>query len=187
MSSYLRNVSDPKDPTPWGNYKSSMKSIAIRSDVTKIGSYAFVNCNNVSEIRIPPFTSKIDYHAFDGCNKLSKIYFYGNAPQIATPVFSDVTATAYYPKGDNTWSSRISNSYGGNITWKEWNPTDYPVVKTKEEQGGDGSDDDHPDGTGNSNELNFDKDVFSFRNFTHKSEKNVTFVTLIRNQNQILY
>lgn len=176
MSSYLRNVIDPKDPTPWGNYKSSMKSIAIRSDVTRIGNYAFMNCNNVSEIRIPPFTSKIGYYAFNGCSNLSKIYFYGNAPEFANTVFAGVTATAYYPKGDNTWktgnSNSYSNSYGGNITWKEWNPTDYPVVKTKEEQGGDDSDDDHPDATGNSNELNFDKDVFSFRNFTHKSEKN---------------
>ena len=41
----------------------------------------------------------------------------GNAPQIGEEVFFGVTATAYYPANDSSWTEEIRQSYGGKITW----------------------------------------------------------------------
>ena len=38
---------------PWHNYKDMITKILVRSSVTKIGSFAFYGCNNVTEMTIP--------------------------------------------------------------------------------------------------------------------------------------
>ena len=68
--------------------------------------------------------------AFYGCSNLKKIYFVGNAPDIDNSTWADfeevafgrVTATAYYPKGNKTWTSDKLQNYGGKLTWKTWSP-----------------------------------------------------------------
>ena len=49
--------------------------------------------------------------------KISEIIFLGNAPAIGSRSFSSVTASAYYPYGNDTWTSEVMKDYGGHITW----------------------------------------------------------------------
>ena len=72
----------------------------IPSDVTSIGSYAFRYCSG-----------------------LTSIYFCGNTPSFGDDSFTGVTATAYYPTGNSTWTDEVKQAYGGNLTWVPWTPT----------------------------------------------------------------
>ena len=46
-------------------------------------------------------------------------------------VFKDVTATAYYPANDPTWTSDVKQDYGGDITWVPYGATQpaAPTIK----------------------------------------------------------
>ena len=51
--------------------------------------------------------------------------------------FNGVTATAYYPAGNITWTEDVMKDYGGKITWVPYNPsnpfTDVPLGAYYEE------------------------------------------------------
>ena len=106
----------------------SLKKITLPEKLDGIGRYVFDGCESLTDIVIPSGVTGISSGAFDGCNRLNKIYFEGNAPFIAegnhrdVGSFAGVTATAYYPENDPTWTSDKRKDYGGNITWKTWNP-----------------------------------------------------------------
>lgn len=76
----------------------------------------------MQEINIPDSVTAIGDYAFYGCDNLASIYFYGDAPQFYTEVLGNVTATAYYPAGNATWTDDVKQDYGGTITWVEWIP-----------------------------------------------------------------
>ena len=67
-------------------------------------------------------TSKLD------SPKISALVFAGNVPQIDNFAFANVTATAYYPYGNNTWTAAVMKDYGGHITWKQSAPLKTPSV-----------------------------------------------------------
>ena len=46
----------------------------------------------------------------------------GNAPQMGNNIFTNVTATAYYPEGNPTWTEDVMQNYGGDITWVPYTP-----------------------------------------------------------------
>ena len=57
------------------------------------------------------------------------MYFKGDAPTFHANAFQDDTITAYYPKGNPTWTKAKRKSYGGTVTWKSYNPnTQYASV-----------------------------------------------------------
>ena len=62
--------------------------------------------------------------AFLKCLALRKITFLGGAPTIGGYAFSGVTATAYYPAGDASWTEEVRQDYGGKITWVSGAPDD---------------------------------------------------------------
>ena len=86
---------------------------------------------NPTEVVIPdeieglPVTV-IGYHAFSYRTSLTSIYFEGNAPEFEfgeqSDIFYNVTATAYYPAGNPTWTSDVMQDYGGTITWVSYDP-----------------------------------------------------------------
>ncbi len=94
-------------------------SAEIADTVTKIGMWAFTDCSSLEEIYIPKNVTSIDYAAFENCTSLEAILFSKTVPTIDSSAFTGVTATAYYPAGYNTWTSTVSQTYGGEITWKE--------------------------------------------------------------------
>ena len=48
---------------------------------------------------------------------LTEIRFEGSAPTFGEGVFTDLTATAYYPENDPSWTEDVRQDYGGTITW----------------------------------------------------------------------
>ena len=66
---------------------------------------------------IPNSVTSLGCNVFYGCSSLASLYFDGNAPDISWEVFYGVTATAYYPANDATWTEDKIQNYGGTITW----------------------------------------------------------------------
>ena len=96
---------------------SNLTSITIPSSVTSIGYRAFSYCSSLTSITIPNSVTSIGFGTFDYCSSLRSISFKGNAPSIYSDAFHGVTATAYYPANNTTWTSTVKQNYGGNITW----------------------------------------------------------------------
>ena len=109
---------------------SQLKNIKLPKNAKYIGRGAFSECTKLEKITIPSKIEEIVQEAFYGCSNLKKIYFVGNAPDIDNNTWADfeevafgrVTAKAFYPEGNKTWTSDKLQNYGGNITWKTWTP-----------------------------------------------------------------
>ena len=95
----------------------SMSSIVLPEKLTSIGDRAFEFCTSLTGITIPASVTTIGGGAFDWCTGMETITFEGNAPEIGTGAFQYVTATAYYPANNPTWTADVMQNYGGTITW----------------------------------------------------------------------
>ena len=108
-------------PTLWGDM--AVKSITIEEGVTRIGHCAFevsgtsTFSQTLSSVKIPSTMTYIGGLAFSVCKALKTITFTGNAPTFDSVAFDGVTATAYYPANDPTWTDSVKQNYGGTITW----------------------------------------------------------------------
>ena len=80
---------------PWNDFKDDIKSVIIEEGITSLGSNAFADCTALASIR-----------------------FDSDAPAIDETAFRNVTATAFYPAGNTTWSKDILQNYGGTISWE---------------------------------------------------------------------
>ena len=97
----------------------------IPDGVYNICDYAFEDCFILASITIPESVGVIGHKAFYRCHRLSSIYFSGDAPDLREEAFSDVTATAYYPVDNGTWTDEVMQDYGGNITWASYTSPDH--------------------------------------------------------------
>lgn len=103
----------------------NLESIIIPESIRGIPSNAFENCISLKSITILSNEYDIGYYAFSKCKNLSSIYFKGNAPyRFYDSTFNGVTATAYYPSDNSTWTKDKLKNYGGNITWVPYNSKD---------------------------------------------------------------
>ena len=103
-----------------GTFKNckSVKEIKISGDITTIGEYAFNNCSSLTQIVIPASVTELENYAFQNCSALETVKFEGNAPEIGENAFQGVTATCYYPAGNETYTAKITTAdYGGNLKW----------------------------------------------------------------------
>ena len=108
---------------------SKLTSISIPDGVTSIGAGAFSNCSSLTSIDFPVSVTSIDYQAFSNCTSLTSICFRGDAPSFAEyRVFYGVTATAYYPADNPTWTEDVMQNYGGKITWVPYTPSSFTDV-----------------------------------------------------------
>lgn len=110
---------------------SALTSMTIPESVYSIDGYAFSGCTSLESVTLDSIAN-IWYMAFYDCSSLSSITFYGNAPRIQENSFADVTATAYYPANDPSWTSDVMQDYGGKITWVPYGEAtvDYTVTLT---------------------------------------------------------
>ena len=96
----------------------ALKDVKIPADVTIIGHNGFRECSSLESITIPAKVESIGGMAFNYCFALKSITFAGDAPTLGDGVFGNVTATAYYPANNETWTGVINNGYGGKLTWE---------------------------------------------------------------------
>ena len=95
----------------------ALTSVNLPDSVTYIGNDAFSFCKALTQVSISSNITYIGHCAFAYCDALTEIFFREDAPSIGNSAFSDVTATAYYPANNSTWTSDMLESYGGSITW----------------------------------------------------------------------
>lgn len=65
------------EDTPWYGSRDEITYILTQYGVKKIGSYAFADCNKVTEVYIGDEITEIGDYAFSGCSSLKKITFVG--------------------------------------------------------------------------------------------------------------
>jgi len=98
----------------------NLKEVTLPQSLTTLNYGAFWDCRKLENIEIPKNVSYIAQDCFDECISLSTITFKGNAPKFDPEVFANVTATAYYPAGNSTWTKAVRQNYDGNLTWKSY-------------------------------------------------------------------
>ena len=89
----------------------------VPNSVATIGEFAFGMCDNLQKVIVSESVTQIDGWAFSSCINLREIRFKGDAPVLGDWIFNGVTATAYYPAGNETWTESVMQDYEGNITW----------------------------------------------------------------------
>ena len=86
--------------------RESLKTVTFDPGITVIGSYAFYECK-----------------------VLNSITFFGDAPSISSDAFYQVTADAWYPDDNNTWTDSKLQNYGGTLTWEQFTPPQTASVE----------------------------------------------------------
>lgn len=117
----------------------SLGAITFPDSVTSIGDHVFVGCDNLTSITIPAGVTSIGKYVFTSSG-LKEITFTGDAPTFGKDPFTRITATAYYPANNSTWTSDVMQNYGGTITWKKvcmhvWGEWSTTVERTCTEKG----------------------------------------------------
>lgn len=120
--SSLTSVTFPRTAGSWASistmafHSAPLKSLVIPEGVTSIANGAFRDCTQLQSVTFPSTLQYLD-GSFPFCRALESITFTGDAPTIAGGTFIDVTATVYYPAGNDTWTADVMQNYGGNLTW----------------------------------------------------------------------
>ena len=79
------------EAAPWSKYYSEINKVNISKGITSIGSYAFVNCKNLTNIIIPDSVISIGAYAFSQCIKLESINMHKNIAYIGAYCFIECT------------------------------------------------------------------------------------------------
>ena len=94
----------------------SLTSVEFPPNLTYFTGGCFYDCTGLTELVFPEATTYVDDDAFAGCTGVRKIVFTGSLPTILG-AFIGIEADAWYPAGDETWTSDALLNYGGTLTW----------------------------------------------------------------------
>ena len=94
-----------------------LTSLTLSEGIATIGENAFRGCTGLSTVVFPSSLTSFSSGAFSGCTGLTTVFFKGNAVR-GYNVF-DTPLTAYYPRGNTTWTEGERRTYGRNVTWLE--------------------------------------------------------------------
>ena len=104
-------------------------SLILPEGTVTIGQLALEQANYLQSVTIPGTVETIWPMAFDRCENLTEINFTGDAPEIMYYAFRGVTATAYYPADNETWTENVMQDYNGTITWVPYGVVSEPTAK----------------------------------------------------------
>lgn len=62
-----------ENPAPWTDYREDITEIIVGEGITRIGSFAFVDCRNVISVTLPSTLKSIGICAFNNCSSLTEI------------------------------------------------------------------------------------------------------------------
>ena len=94
----------------------SLGNLEFPPNLTYYTGGMFYDCTGITEVVFPEGTIYVDDDTFNGCTNLKKIVFTGDLPTILA-AFIGVTADAWYPAGNETWTPSMLQNYGGSLTW----------------------------------------------------------------------
>ncbi|MBR7179734.1 MAG: leucine-rich repeat protein [Oscillospiraceae bacterium] len=95
---------------------SALGNMEFPPNLTYFTGGMFYDCTGLTEIIFPMGTTYVDDDAFAGCSNVKKIVFTGDLPTVLG-AFVDIEADAWYPAGNETWTSDALLNYGGSLTW----------------------------------------------------------------------
>ncbi len=114
--------------TPWNDYRSFIRSVAVTDGVTSIGSWAFQGCTNLTSVTISESVKRIGVYAFNGCSGLTSIAIPKGVALIDRETFNGCASLAsvtipesvkdIYSYAFNGCSSLTDVHYGG--TKEQW-------------------------------------------------------------------
>ena len=93
------------DKAPWYSKRSKIESVQIMSAVTHIGSYAFLDCTNMTTLNIGTGSKRtLGAGAFKNCTKLAEVNIPTTVSVISKYAFQNCSAltTVYLPEGIHT-------------------------------------------------------------------------------------
>ncbi len=95
----------------------ALRNVILQEGLTTIYDNAFAGCTSLTSLVIPASVTQMGSDLFT--DALDTITFKGDAPLFSNIFFTfqDVTATAYYPEDNATWTEEVRQDYGGTITW----------------------------------------------------------------------
>ena len=94
----------------------SLTKVIFHEGTTEMSYGILTYCNNVQEITVPSTVTSL-IRTFERAYGLKSVTFLGDAPQMNEQTFESVTATAYYPQDNATWTEDKLQNYSGTITW----------------------------------------------------------------------
>ena len=78
-------------PAPWDDYRNQIKTVKIKSGVTSIGNYAFIETKNLTSVTIAGSVKTIGTSAFQWCAKLKTVKLSG-VTKIGDAAFRECTS-----------------------------------------------------------------------------------------------
>ena len=94
-----------------------LSAVSISDTVTQIQSNAFSGCDSLVFLRIPESVRLIGDFAINHCLSLEGVLFAGNAPTAEGAILEELSATAYYPASNETWTDQCRQQLGPELTW----------------------------------------------------------------------
>lgn len=73
--------------SPWYSNRDCVQKVLFEGAITRIGSYAFYGCQNLTSIKIPETVTSIGENAFYDCSKLDTINIPSKLSEISNKVF----------------------------------------------------------------------------------------------------
>ncbi len=80
-------VNDYRYRAPWFDLGSAIQTIIIGDEVTTIGNWAFMSCENLTSVRFGNNLTRIGYQSFESCTSLTSVTIPNNVTSIEAYAF----------------------------------------------------------------------------------------------------
>ena len=126
----MRNYTSLNSRAPWYSYRSYIQTITIGEDVTSIGAYMFIWCDNLTSVRIADSVKGIGDQAFAFCESLIEITIPDSVTSIGYDVFENCESLTRITVDSNN-PNYSSDSYGVLFDKNKTILIQYPVGNTR--------------------------------------------------------